>query len=137
MRKAGSALVAISTLTAVLTVMPECAHAQRKPKVSSLSKIVSGSDGRQAFSGNVQSLDMKHSVLNVHSIESDDVEIFPFKKNVRVDSAQGEPLELASLKPGTDVLVYYEQKGDRRTVKQIIVLASPPAAPKPKASPPS
>ena len=122
---------------AALVLMPGAARAQRKSKVSGLTKIIAGSSGEQAFSGNVQSLDLKNSVLNVHSIESDDVEIFPFKKSVRIDSAGGARMELAALKPGTNVVVYFQQKGDRRTVKRIVVLASPPPAPKQKAGPPS
>jgi hypothetical protein len=98
-------------------------------------KITSGS-GRQAFSGKVQSLDMKRKILNVNTVQGQDTEIFEVNKGVRVASAGGEKLKLKSLLPGTNVLIYFEQKGDQRTVKEIIVLAAGAAEEK-KVSPPS
>jgi hypothetical protein len=99
---------------------------QRKPRVPGLGRI-SGGSTRQAFSGVVQSLDMKHSILNVNTVEGGVTEIFPIKKNTDVVTADGDKLKLKDLKSGTNVLIYYTQKGDRRTVKQIVVLAGEPA----------
>ncbi len=94
---------------------------ERKHKVPGLDKI-SGGSNQQAFSGKVQSLDMDHRILNVNTVQGGVTEIFPFKKNVRVSNADGDRLKLEDLRPGTTVLIYYDQKGDRRTVKQVIVL---------------
>ncbi len=102
---------------------------ERKRHVPGLDKI-SGGSTNQAFSGIVQSLDMKRSILNVNTVQGGVTEIFPIKKGMHVESADGDKLKLAELKPGTNVLIYYSQKGDRRTVKQIVVLAGEPATAK-------
>jgi len=106
---------------------------EQKRKVPGLSKIISGSNA-QAFDGIVQSLDMKRKILTVNTVQGGDTEIFPVKKNLTVATADGDRVELTELKPGTNVLVYYDQRGDRRTVKQIIVVTRPKAA---KKAPPS
>jgi len=55
------------------------------------------------------------------------MEIFPIKKTgIQVSTADGEKMNLEALRPGNDVIIYYEQQGDRRTVKQIVVLATEP-----------
>ena len=110
------------------------AQDQHKRKVPGLDKITSAGSGREAFSGLVQSLDVKDSLLVVRNAGGDTDEYFPFKKNVSVASATGRYLTLAGVKPGASVLIYYEQKGDKRTVKEIVVLENAPVAPKPAAS---
>lgn len=113
------------------------AQEQRKRKVPVLDKITAGGPSRQAFSGNIQSLDLKRELLNVNTVQGGNTEIFPVKKGVRVTAADGRKLKVAALTPGTNVIVYYEQKGDRRTVKEIIVLASAAAEDKKKSRPSS
>ncbi len=108
---------------------------EHKHKVPIMDKITSG-PSRQAFSGKVQSLDLKRKLLNVNTVQGGNTEIFPVTKGVRVETADGGKLKLQALAPGTNVLIYYEQKGDQRTVRQIIVLAAGPAEQK-KPSPPS
>jgi hypothetical protein len=114
---------------------PGRAQEERKHKVPIVDRISAG-PSRQAFSGKVQSLDMKRNLLNVNTVQGGNTEIFPVTKGVRVETANGEKLKLKALVPGTNVLIYYDQKGDQRTVKQIIVLAAGPAEGK-KPSPPS
>jgi hypothetical protein len=63
--------------------------------------------------------------------------VFPVKKGVRVSAANGARLKLDTLKPGTNVLVYYEQKAEKRTVTEIIVLSPGASAEKNKPTPPS
>jgi len=99
------------------------AQEQHKSKIPVFDKITSGGTSHQEFSGIVKSVDLKSEVLNVDSIQGNDTEIFPIKKKVQVFTADGDKLKLAKLKPGTNVLVYYEQKGDHKTVTQIVVLA--------------
>ncbi|MGH9469160.1 MAG: hypothetical protein ACRD1N_02320 [Terriglobia bacterium] len=94
-------------------------------KLPGISKITSNGPTRQAFSGSVQSLDRKQHVLNV--ISEGNSAIFPIKKKVKVTSVGGAKMNLTALTPGTSVLIYYEQKGGRRTVDQILVLESPAA----------
>ena len=127
---------AVAVLACFVAVAAAHAGAQDEHKNKVLTKIESGGPARGEFTGTVQSLDLKEQVLNVHATRGDDTEIFPIKKNVHVSSADGKKLKLASLAPGTTVLVNYEQKGDRRTVKQIVVIASP-AEGAPKPPPPS
>lgn len=117
------------------SLAPARAQEERKRKIPIVDKISSG-PARQAFSGKVQSLDLGHKLLNVNTVQGGNTEIFPVGKGVRVTTADGEKLKLKALAPGTNVLIYYEQKGDQRTVKEIVVLAAGPAEPK-KPSPPS
>jgi len=120
-------------LTLILVLEPTGAQDQRKRKVPGLDKVTSGSS-HLAFSGKVQSVDLEHSVLNVNTVQGGTTEIFPLKKGIHISTADGEKLKVAALTSGVNVIVYYEQKGDRRTVKQIVVLAS--HAPEGKKSPP-
>jgi 3-dehydroquinate synthase class II len=99
------------------------AQEQHKAKVPVLDKITSGGPTRQQFSGIVRSIDLESEVLNVDTIKGNATEIFPIKKKVHVVTADGDKLKLTKLKPGTNVLIYYEQRGDHKTVTEIVVLA--------------
>ena len=92
-------------------------------RVPGLDKITSGGPTHQQFSGIVRSVDLGSEVLNVDTAKGNATEIFPIKKKVHVVTADGDKLKLTKLKPGASVLIYYEQKGDRKTVTQIVVLA--------------
>ena len=109
------------------------AQDERK-KVPVIDKITSGAPTQQAFMGIVKSVDFESEVLNVDNITGKSTEFFPLKKKVHVVTADGDKLKLATLKPGTNVLVYFDQKGDRRTITRIVVLEGGP--PK-KKTPPS
>jgi len=136
--KSGLRIVALLILGSVLAAFcgPGVARAQQehKRKVPGLDKITSG-PAEQAFSGIVQSVDLHHQLLNVNTVQGENTEIFPLRKGTRVATANGGRKRLSQLTPGTNVLIYYEQRGDRRTVKQIVVLGAAPAKDK-KASPP-
>ena len=100
------------------------AQEQHKTKVPVLDKITSGGPTHQQFNGIVRSIDLESEVLNVDAIKGNATEIFPIKKKIHVVTADGGKLKLTKLKPGTNVLIYYEQKGDHKTVTEIVVLAS-------------
>jgi Cu/Ag efflux protein CusF len=100
------------------------AQEQRKPKVPVIDKITAGGPTQQMFTGIVKSIDLDSNVLNVDNVAGKSTEIFPIKKKVHVAFADGAKLKLAELKTGTLVNVYYDQKGDRRTVTRIEVLAA-------------
>jgi len=110
------------------------AQEQRRPKVPVIDKITSGAPMQQAFSGIVKSIDLESEVLHVDNVNGKSTEIFPIRKKVRVVTADGDKLKLEKLKPGANVLVYYEQRGDRKTVTRIVVLTSGAAK---KKTPPS
>jgi hypothetical protein len=110
------------------------AQEQRKSRVPVIDRITSGGPTQQAFSGILKSVDLRGEVLNVDNINGKSTEVFPVKKKVHVVTADGDKLELSKLKPGSNVLVYYDQKGDRRTVTRIVVLAGGPVK---KKTPPS
>ncbi len=110
------------------------AQESRVSKVPGLNRITSGGPIHQAFTGIVKSLDLNSEVLNVDTVNGKSTEIFPIKKKVHVVTADGEKLKLDNLKPGTDVLIFFEQKGDRRTVTRIVVLTGGAAK---KKTPPS
>ncbi len=99
-------------------------HAQSpKSKVPLVGKLTS-TNTRQAYSGKIESLDLKQQILNVNSLHGRESEIFPFKKNVRVESLNGDRMNLKALKPGTTVLIYFNQKSGERTIRNIVVLSS-------------
>jgi Cu/Ag efflux protein CusF len=104
------------------------------PKVPVIDKITSGGPTQQAFSGVVRSIDLKSEVINVDTVKGEATEIFPIKKKTSVVTADGDKLKLAKLQPGTNVLIYYEQRGDHKTVTRIVVLAGGPVK---KKNPPS
>jgi hypothetical protein len=85
---------------------------------------------QQAFSGVVQSLDTKLKILNVTTRHGEDTEIFPVRKGTHVETLSGKKLQLKSLVPGTDVLIYYSESGGERSVREVIVLEG--TAPKKK-----
>ena len=95
-------------------------------KVPGLDKVVSESS-HQMFSGKIQSVDFKREVLNVNAMSGAETEIFPLKKTVHIADPNGVKLTLAALATGAQILINYDVKGDRRTIKDIVVLAPPPA----------
>jgi hypothetical protein len=105
-----------------------------KPKVPVIDKIEGGGPTQQQFLGLINSIDLDNEVLSVDNISGKSTEIFPIKKKVRVVTADGDKMKLESLARGTKVLVYYDQKADRRTVTRIEVLAG---GEKKKKAPPS
>ena len=138
--KSGLRIVAQLILGSVLAAFcaPGVVRAQQehKRKVPGLDKIT-GRPAEQAFSGIVQSLDLHHQLLNVNTVQGENTEVFPLRKGTRVATANGGRKRLSQLTPGTNVLIYYEQRGDRRTVKQIVVLGAAPAKDKKAPPPPS
>lgn len=99
-------------------------HAQQqKNKLPIVGKLAPGNH-QQAYSGKIQSLNMKEKILNVNSLHGQDTEIFPVKKNMRVEGINGNKLDLSALTPGATVLIYFDQKSGERTVKNIVVLSS-------------
>src|ERR1051325_6644934 len=124
-------------LTKLCSLCPVQAQDEHKRKVPGLEKISPGYS-HQAFSGRILSLDIQRSLLNVNAVRGNGTEIFPLKKSVRVEKANGDRLRLEELQPGTNVIVYYDQRGEHRSVKDIVVLQAAPAKDKDnKSTPPS
>jgi len=112
-------------------------HAQsHKSKVPIVGKLTS-TNRKQAYSGKIQSVDLKQKILNVNSLHGRQSEIFPIKKNVRVESLNGDRMNLKALKPGTTVLIYFNQKSGERTIRNIVILSSGKEQAKGKAAPSS
>jgi hypothetical protein len=109
----------------VLLLAASLSSAQDRPKskLPVIDKITSGAS-HQAFSGIVKSVDEKHQVLNVNAVEGGVTEIFPVKKNTHVIGPDGTRLKLDDLVPGTNIIVYFELRADRRSVKRIEILSS-------------
>jgi hypothetical protein len=129
----------LAGLVAVLSVsglFPETLlQAQdHKSKVPVIDKIEGGGPTQQQFLGLINSIDLDNEVLSVDNISGKSTEIFPIKKKVHVVTADGGKMKLESLARGTKVLVYFDQKADRRTVTRIEVLAG---GEKKKKAPPS
>lgn len=115
--------IALLVLTFLGLAMARPARAQdeRRSKVPVIGKIAGGTS-RQAFTGKVQSVDLKRKLLTVGTVEGSSTEFFPVKRNVPVETAGGEKLKVQELLPGTNIIVYYEVKDDRRSVSEIMVL---------------
>jgi len=94
------------------------AQQEEKPKIPGLDKIIAANE-HLAFTGTVKSVDEKHNVLSINSVEGGDTEIFPIKHSTHVETADGFRKKLDVLSPGTRVIVYYDQRADHRTVTRI------------------
>jgi len=99
------------------------AQQEEKPKIPGLDKIIAANE-HLAFTGTVKSVDEKHNILSIDSVEGGDVEIFPIKHSTHVETADGFRKKLDVLAPGTRVIVYYDQRSDHRTVTRIELFAS-------------
>jgi len=96
---------------------------EEKPKIPGIDKIISANE-HLMFTGTVKSVDEKHNILSVNSEVGADTEIFPIKHSTRVETADGFRKKLDVLSLGTRVMVYYDQRADRRTVTRIELFAS-------------
>ncbi len=134
-RHGPSTIILAFALAIIAGLVPGRAQEERKRKIPGMDKITSG-PSRQAFSGKVQSLDLGRKLLNMNTVQGGNTEVFPVSKGVKVATADGKKLKVTALEAGTNVIIYYEQKGDQRTVKQIVVLA-PSTAQEKKSPPPS
>ncbi len=114
------------------------AHGQeeRRSRVPVVGKITGGPT-REAFTGNVQSVDLERKLLKVTTVEGDVTEIFPVKKGMSVATPTGRHMKLGELKAGMSVLIYYTQAKDKRRVTDIILLALSPEQKNKKSPPPS
>jgi hypothetical protein len=123
--QAPAVAVALLVLTGLGLAVARPARAQdeRRTKVPVIGKIAGGSS-HQAFSGKVKSVDLKRELLSVGTVEGGATEFFPIKKNVSVQSADGTKLKVKELTPGTNIIVYYDVKEDRRSVSEIMVLGT-------------
>jgi len=115
--------VALVVPAILLLVSASPAQEDEKPKIPGLDKIISANE-HLAFTGTVKSVDEKHNILSVNSVEGADTEIFPIKHGTHVETADGFRKKLDVLSPGTRVIVYYDQRADRRTVTRIELFAS-------------
>jgi hypothetical protein len=107
----------------LLLVCSLTAQQDEKPKIPGLDKIISANE-HLAFTGTVKSVDEKHNVLSIDSVEGGTTEIFPIKHSTHVETADGFRKRLDVLSPGTRVIVYYDQRSDHRTVTRIELFAS-------------
>jgi hypothetical protein len=110
----------------------------RSTKVPLIGKIAGGTH-RQAFSGKVQSVDTKRKLLLVDAVEGSYTEYFKVNGDFSVNEPGGKRTRVSKLTPGTNIIVYYEVKNDRREVTDILILGSQPpdkdAAPKKPGAP--
>jgi len=136
----GRALFSLIILTLMLGALGSQAQTtdQHRRRLPVLDRLPTGS-GVMAFTGSVKNLDLKGSVLQVTGARDGVDEYFPFKKSVHVSTADGKYATLDSVKRGWNVLVYYQEKDNGPSIKEIVVLGPPKAAtapPEPKAAPP-
>lgn len=110
----------VLVLSSVLTARAQ--QDEEKPKVPGLDRIIAEEE-HLAFTGTVKSVDQKRNIITIDSIEGSDTEIFPIKHSTYVLGTDGYKKRLAILSPGTNVIVYYDQRSDRRMVTRIEMLA--------------
>ena len=133
-RRVRHLLYAILVVSAVLAFRASpVLYGRKGSKIPVISKLA-GDVSYQAFSGKVESLDKERQLLKVNTVQGDHTEIFQVKKDVYVYTAGGDKLKVTDLAPGSNILIYFEQKKERRTVKEIVVLTNAPA--EEKKSPP-
>lgn len=121
MRRAGWQL-ALVIAAMFLLVCASPAQQEEKPKIPGLDKIIAANE-HLMFTGTVKSVDEKRNVLSIDA-EGGTTEIFPIKHSTRVETADGFRKKLDVLTPGTRVMVYYDQRSDRRTVTRIELFSS-------------
>ncbi|MGA3323427.1 MAG: hypothetical protein ABSF45_03065 [Terriglobia bacterium] len=122
LRRASWRLAGVVAAILMLVCMA-AAQQEEKPKIPGLDKIISANE-HLAYTGTVKSVDAKHNILSINSVEGGDTEIFPIKHSTHVETADGFRKKLEILSPGTRVIVYYDQHADHRTVTRIELLAS-------------
>jgi hypothetical protein len=110
-------------IAVLLTLVCAASGQQEKPKVPGLDKIISANE-HLAFTGTVKSVDEKHNVLSINSVEGGTTEVFPIKHSTHVLTSDGFRKRLDVLSPGTRVIVYYDQRADHRMVTRIELFAS-------------
>jgi hypothetical protein len=115
--------VAVLVPAIFLLVGTAWAQEEAKPKLPGVDKIISAQE-HLAFTGTVKSVDEKHNILSVNSVEGGDTEIFPIKHSTHVETADGFKKKLDILSPGTRIIVFYDQRADHRTVTRIELFAS-------------
>jgi hypothetical protein len=108
---------------AIFSLVGRAPAQDEKPKIPGLDKIIAANE-HLAFTGTIKSVDEKHNILSVNSVEGADTEIFPIKRSTRVLTADGFRRKLDILSPGTRVIVYYDQRADHRMVTRIELFAS-------------
>jgi hypothetical protein len=114
----------IALLTFAIAMLVGTASAQdEKPKVPGLDKIIAANE-HLMFTGKVKLLDAEHNTLTVSSVEGADTEIFPIKHSTHVLTSDGFRKKLDVLAPGTQIIVYYDQRADHRTVTHIELYTS-------------
>ncbi len=94
-----------------------------KPKVPGLDKIIAANE-HLMFTGKIKAIDLDHNTLSVSSIEGSDTEIFPIKSSTHVLTSDGFRKKVDVLSPGTQIIVYYDQRADRRTITRIDLYTS-------------
>lgn len=115
-------MAALFALT-FLFVLGSALAQEEKPKVPGLDKIIAANE-HLMFTGKVKNVDIDHNTLSVSSVEGSDTEIFPIKHGTHVYTSDGFRKKLDTLAPGTQVIVYYDQRSDRRTVTHIELYTS-------------
>jgi hypothetical protein len=121
-------LVTLALATVVATAGAQTTD-QHKRKVPVIDKLSTGGAGEQAFTGLVKSVNLKGSVLEVTGARDGADEYFPFKKSVHVSTADGKYATLDNVKQGWNVLIYYEEKDNGPSIKEIVLLGPPKPAP--------
>jgi hypothetical protein len=121
------ALWRVAVVIPAILVLGGAARAQigggeEKPKIPGLDKIIAANE-HLAFTGTVKSVDEKHNIISIDA-EGGTTEVFPIKHSTHVMTSDGYRKRLEVLSPGTRVIVYYDQRADRRTVTRIELFSS-------------
>jgi len=113
--------IALLVLAVLLPAFSLPAQQGEKPKVPGLDKILNAQE-HLAYTGTIKLVDEKRNTISIDSVEGGNTEIFPIKHNTFVLGSDGYRKKLSALSPGTKVIVYYEQRSDKRMVTRIEML---------------
>lgn len=114
----------LSLIVCLAIAAATTASAQEEQRSSKVPLIGNTGPSRQAFSGVVQSVDAKRKLLLVNAVEGAYTEFFPVKAHFLVTTAEGKKIPVQKLEPGTNIIVYYEVRKDRRAVTDILILGT-------------
>ena len=76
----------------------------------------------EAFTGKLSLVELKRKKLTLLSVEGRFTEIFTCKNGPTIRTANGKKRKFRDLQPGMTLVVYYNSKKGRRTVRDVMIL---------------
>ena len=136
--RSGTVLLSTSLLTIAMLIV----HGNTRAQLPSIQqapvsgKTISTPRHLEAFTGKITTVKPKHKILTLESVEGSATEIFSCRKGPAIRTAYGKRKKFQDLKPGMTLVVYYNSRKGRRTVKDVLILKEAPSKLSEESSPP-